>query len=92
LSAWLLLIPFALWEPFGFMWNHFGMLPSMAVLTLLLFGIDELATQMDEPFTILPMQAFCDKIGNWCNEIVSWQDGDNGIESNQSFQGFVQKS
>ena len=23
------------------------------------------------------MQAFCDKIGNWCNEIVSWTPGDN---------------
>jgi ion channel-forming bestrophin family protein len=89
LSVWLLLVPFALWEPFGFMWNHIGMLPTMAVMTLLLFGTDELATQMDEPFTILPMQAFCDKIGNWCNEIVSWKDGDNGLESNQSFQGFI---
>jgi hypothetical protein len=69
------------------MWNHVGMLPTMAVMTLLLFGIDELATQMEEPFTILPMQAFCDKIGNWCKEIVSWKDGDNGILTNQSFQG-----
>jgi hypothetical protein len=58
-------------------------------LTLLLFGTEELATQMEEPFTILPMQAFCDKIGNWCNEIISWTDGDNGLQSNQSFQGFV---
>jgi hypothetical protein len=23
------------------------------------------------------MQTFCDKIYNWCNEIVSWQPGDN---------------
>jgi ion channel-forming bestrophin family protein len=89
LSVWLLFVPFALWEPFGFMWNHIGMLPTMAVLTLLLFGTEELATQMEEPFTILPMQAFCDKIGNWCNEIISWTDGDNGLQSNQSFQGFV---
>ena len=50
-------------------------------------GIEELATQMEEPFTILPMQAFCDKIGNWCNEIVSWEDGDNGIQSKSTYQG-----
>ena len=25
------------------------------------------------------MQAFCDKIYNWCMEIVSWQPGDNGM-------------
>jgi len=87
LSVWLLLLPFALWEPFGNMWNHIGMLPTMAMLGLLLFGIEELATQMEEPFTILPMQAFCDKIGNWCNEIVSWEDGTNGITTNKSYQG-----
>lgn len=38
------------------------------------------ATQLEEPFTILPMQAFCDKIYNWCTEIVSWQPGDNGMK------------
>jgi len=87
LSVWLLLLPFALWEPFGFMWNHIGMLPTMAMLGILLFGIEELATQMEEPFTILPMQAFCDKIGGWCDEIASWEDGTNGITTNRSYQG-----
>jgi hypothetical protein len=42
---------------------------------------------MEEPFTILPMQAFCDKIGNWCNEIVSWEDGDNGITTKAADEG-----
>ena len=42
------------------------------------FGIEELATQLEEPFTILPMQAFCDKIYNWCMEIMSWAPGDSG--------------
>ena len=37
-------------------------------------------TQLEEPFTVLPMQAFCDKIYNWCMEIVSWSPGDNGRE------------
>jgi len=87
LSVWLLLLPFGLWEPFGFMWNHIGMLPTMAMLGLLLFGIEELATQMEEPFTILPMQAFCDKIGAWCDEISNWEDGTNGITTNRSYQG-----
>ena len=87
LSVWLLLLPFGLWEPFGFMWNHIGMLPTMAMLGILLFGIEELATQMEEPFTILPMQAFCDKIGAWCDEISNWEDGTNGITTNRSYQG-----
>ena len=87
LAFWLLLMPFGLWEPYGDMWNHIGMLPTMALLGVLLFGIEELATQMEEPFTILPMQAFCDKIGGWCDEISSWKDGTNGISTNQSYQG-----
>ena len=58
---------------------HFGMIFATAILSVFLFGIEELATQMEEPFTILPMQAFCDKIYNWCNEIASWTPGDNGM-------------
>jgi putative membrane protein len=79
LFVWLAFLPFALYEPFKESWNHVMMIPTTALLSLFLFGIEELATQMEEPFTILPMQAFCDKIGNWCNEIVSWKDGDNGV-------------
>lgn len=33
------------------------------------------------------MQAFCDKIFNWCTEIVSWEDGDNGITTRPTYQG-----
>ena len=79
LGAWLLLLPLALYEPFKNTWNHGGMIFATALLSIFLFGIEELAAQMEEPFTILPMQAFCDKIGNWCNEIVSWTPGDNGM-------------
>jgi putative membrane protein len=80
LSTWLLLVPFALWEPLRGSWNHIGMIPATAGLSTFLFGIEELATQLEEPFTVLPMQAFCDKIYNWCTEIVSWEFGDNGQE------------
>jgi Bestrophin, RFP-TM, chloride channel len=79
LTFWLVLMPFALWEPFKDSWNHAGVIPATALISIFLFGIEELATQMEEPFTILPMQSFCDKIGNWCNEIVSWTPGDNGM-------------
>ncbi len=79
LSFWLLLLPFALYDPLSTSWNHINLLPVTAFLSLFLFGIEELATQLEEPFTILPMQAFCDKIYNWCTEIVSFKPGDNGI-------------
>ncbi|KAL7481271.1 hypothetical protein ACHAW6_006947 [Cyclotella cf. meneghiniana] len=73
LSTWLLLLPFALYEPFKGSWNHVAMIPATALTSVFLFGIDELSTQLEEPFTILPMQGFCDKIGMWCDEIVSWR-------------------
>jgi predicted membrane chloride channel (bestrophin family) len=77
-AAWLLLLPFALYDAFASSWNHIAMIPATAVISVFLFGIEELATQLEEPFTILPMQAFCDKIYNWCTEIMTWQPGDNG--------------
>ena len=79
LSFWLLLLPFGLWGPLGNTWNHVGLIPTISMLSIFLFGIEELATQLEEPFTILPMQAFCDKIYNWCTEIVSFKPGDNGM-------------
>eukprot|EP00578_Thalassiosira_sp_NH16_P006524 CAMPEP_0181104038 /NCGR_PEP_ID=MMETSP1071-20121207/15204_1 /TAXON_ID=35127 /ORGANISM="Thalassiosira sp., Strain NH16" /LENGTH=434 /DNA_ID=CAMNT_0023187189 /DNA_START=86 /DNA_END=1390 /DNA_ORIENTATION=+ len=72
LSTWLIFLPFALYEPFANSWNHAVMIPATAFISVCLFGIEELATQLEEPFTILPMQGFCDKIGANCDEIVSW--------------------
>jgi predicted membrane chloride channel (bestrophin family) len=79
-SVWLLLLPFALYDPFATTWNHLGMVPTAALLSIFLYGIEELATQLEEPFTILPMQAFCDKIYNWCTEIMTWAPGDSGYD------------
>mmetsp|Transcript_2474 Transcript_2474/g.3468 ORF Transcript_2474/g.3468 Transcript_2474/m.3468 type:complete len:437 (+) Transcript_2474:186-1496(+) len=72
LSVWLLLLPLALYEPFKDSWNHTGEIPATALISICLFGIEELATSLEEPFTILPMQGFCDKIGANCDETVSW--------------------
>ena len=41
---------------------------------------------MEEPFTILPQQDFCDKIYDWCTEMVSWRPGDNGVVMNEYAQ------
>ena len=83
LAFWLALLPFALYDPFASSWNHLAMIPATAVISIFLFGIEELATQLEEPFTILPMQVFCDKIYNWCNEIISFEPGDNGMQINE---------
>ena len=76
ISVWLLFLPFALYGQFADSWNHITMIPATALISLFLFGIEELATQLEEPFTILPMQGFCDKIGANCDEIVSWAGQD----------------
>lgn len=47
-AVWLALLPFALYDPFASSWNHLGMIPATAVLSVFLFGIEELATQLEE--------------------------------------------
>lgn len=76
LSFWLLLLPLGLYDVFASTWNHVGMIPATAVISVFLFGIEELATQLEEPFTILPMQVYSDRIYNWCVEIASWEKND----------------
>uniref|UniRef100_A0A7S4J9K7 Bestrophin homolog n=1 Tax=Odontella aurita TaxID=265563 RepID=A0A7S4J9K7_9STRA len=83
LLFWLAFLPLGLYDSLGSTWNHVGLIGVMPIISVFLIGIDELANQMEEPFTILPMQAFCDKIYNWCTEIVSWTPGDNGVEVRQ---------
>jgi len=78
LATWLFLLPFGLYDVFKSSWNHVAMIPAMTVIAVMLFGIEEIGTQLEEPFTVLPMQSFCDKIYNWCMEIMSWSPGDNG--------------
>lgn len=78
LATWLFLLPFGIYDSFSASWNHVAMIPAMTVVSIMLFGIEEIGTQLEEPFTVLPMQSFCDKIYNWCMEIVSWAPGDNG--------------
>ena len=78
LSPDLWLLPLGMYDLFDGSWNHIALIPTTAVIALMLFGIEELGTQLAEPFTVLPMQVYCDRIYNWCMEIMSWQPGDNG--------------
>merc|ERR1712113_55588 len=80
LAIWLFLLPFGAYDTFSSSWNHIALIPAVTVISTMLFGIEEIGTQLEEPFTVLPMQAFCDKIYNWCMEIMSWSPGDNGRE------------
>ena len=82
LSLWLLLLPAALYEPFchakimasPFWLNIKGLavIPTVAIVAIFFFGIEELALALEEPFSILPMQAFCNGVKESCSIIVDW--------------------
>ena len=64
LSSWLLLLPLALYGPFSSSWNHAMMIPATAFISVMLFGIEELATQLEvRAQNVIP---FCN-IGTKCN-------------------------
>lgn len=52
------------------------MLPASSILAFFLFGVDELAMQLEEPFSILPMQAFCDGVLEAGEVLAGVGDGD----------------
>ena len=57
-----LLLPLALWEPFGTSWNHVAVVPATTLVAIFFFGIEELAVQLEEPFSILPLLKLCDGV------------------------------
>ena len=72
-SIWMIMIPFALYDAFvgpigpggvGLPEELRGLMVVLiaAMLAVFLFGIEELAIQLEEPFTILPMDRFCEEI------------------------------
>jgi len=52
LSVWLLFMPLALYGAIG---THFAIVPITAFLAFAIFGIEELGVQIEEPFSVLPM-------------------------------------
>jgi predicted membrane chloride channel (bestrophin family) len=69
LSVWLLLLPLAMYDEFTTGWE---LIPASAMISIFLFGIEELAVQLEEPFSILPMQRFCDSILQTCSGFRDW--------------------
>ena len=77
LEVWLALLPLALYEPFKLSWNHWAMIPATFVITGFMIGIDELALQLEEPFSVLPQHAITNNsIGKVATESVMWRKTD----------------
>ena len=73
LVVWIFLLPFCLYEPFGSTWNHLGMIPASILISYFMLGVEELATQMEEPFSILPMEKMTGGIRLSADEHVEWK-------------------
>jgi predicted membrane chloride channel (bestrophin family) len=79
-GLWLALLPLAIWsvDP---SWNHLITSPACMLITFFLLGIEELGLQIEEPFSILPIEAFCDaSIGAVLNDMVLAADSSRGVD------------
>jgi hypothetical protein len=43
----------------GESWNHWATIPATFILSVFLFGVEEVGIQIEEPFSILPLEAMC---------------------------------
>jgi len=59
LTVFLVMLPLALWGQLGESWNHWATVPVSFVISFFLFGVEEVGIQIEEPFSILPIEAFC---------------------------------
>ena len=57
LAVFLTLLPLALWSQLGESWNHWATIPAEFLISFFLFGIEEVGIQIEEPFSILPLEA-----------------------------------
>jgi putative membrane protein len=73
LGVWMLLLPFAMYDDFAKASDlALPLVPAAAMLALFMFGIEELSIQLEEPFSILPMQRFCDGILEASTGLRDW--------------------
>lgn len=87
LGLWILLLPFALYEPFSSSWNHFGMIPASTIVSFFFFGIEELSVALEEPFSILPLDKIAGGIGLSADEHFDWhfEEGKTEVPSSSIF-------
>ena len=86
LGSWLGLLPLAVWgiDP---SWNHLITIPSTMAVTFFLLGIEELGLQIEEPFGILALEAFCDaSIGAVLYDMVLVEDKARGLDKVKGLQ------
>ena len=68
LTIFLTLLPLAPWGQLGGSWNHWATIPAEFIIAFFLFGIEEVGIQIEEPFSVLPLEAFCNGAIAACSE------------------------
>mmetsp|Transcript_33811 Transcript_33811/g.81985 ORF Transcript_33811/g.81985 Transcript_33811/m.81985 type:complete len:444 (+) Transcript_33811:39-1370(+) len=85
LSLWMLLLPLAIYDEFRKTLDTGAfVIPAVAILALFLFGIEELAVQLEEPFSILPLQKYCDEIKESTSTMMEWTSKRRSQANNKS--------
>lgn len=74
LSVWLIILPLGLWDLYSDSWNHIGTVPAAAGISFFLFGIEELAVHLEEPFSILPLLKMTEGIGLSARDYDQWHE------------------
>lgn len=80
LSLWALLLPCALFSGFASVSQEWAVLPASTIIAFFLFGVDELSMQLEEPFSILPMQVFCDEVLEASKILVGKDDEQSSLD------------
>jgi predicted membrane chloride channel (bestrophin family) len=62
------------------------MVPTAMILALFFFGIEEIAIQLEEPFSILPLKAMSDGIFTRAQEYTEWYklEGERALKDKET--------
>mmetsp|Transcript_23694 Transcript_23694/g.41753 ORF Transcript_23694/g.41753 Transcript_23694/m.41753 type:complete len:156 (-) Transcript_23694:385-852(-) len=75
LTLFCCILPLGIWPAMGDYWNHWLTLPTTLGISFFLLGIEEIGLQCEEPFSILPLESFCNgAIAATMSEMVSGSD------------------
>ena len=84
-TVWLFLLPFGLYEPFEFTWNHVGLIPVTVLISAFLFIIEELSIQLEEPFSVLALPNIVSDVQAFANQLPQW----HAMYTNEEFNSKV---
>jgi len=84
LGVWLATLPIGMYDVLK---APLAMLPAMLLLSVFLLGINELANQIEEPFSILPLDAMCNGIHKSIEE--DYHNSHDVFDDAQDVQDFL---